>query len=39
MTIQTDVLTVALPQRLRFLYPVLRPALWIWRHAVKCDPK
>jgi hypothetical protein len=36
---QTDVLTVALPKRLRFLYPVLRPALWIWRHAVKRNPK
>jgi hypothetical protein len=39
LTNQTDVLTVPLPERLRFLYPVLRPALWMWRHAVKRDRK
>jgi hypothetical protein len=32
LTNPTDVLTVPLPQRLRFLYPVLRPPLWVWRH-------
>jgi hypothetical protein len=35
LTNQTDVLTVPLPERLRFLYPVLRLPLWVWRHAVK----
>jgi hypothetical protein len=35
LTNQTDVLNVPLPQRLRFLYPVLRLPLWAWRHAVK----
>jgi hypothetical protein len=35
LTNQTDVLTVPLPERLRFLNPVLRPVLWMWRHAVK----
>jgi hypothetical protein len=29
---QTDVLTVPLPERLWFLYPVLRLPLWAWRH-------
>jgi hypothetical protein len=32
---QTDVLTVPLPEWLWFLYPVLRPPLWAWRH---CRP-
>jgi hypothetical protein len=32
---QTDVLTVPLPKQLRFLYPVLRVPLWVWRHAVR----
>jgi len=32
---QTDVLTVRLPPGLRFLYPILRLPLWVWRHAVK----
>jgi hypothetical protein len=35
LTNQTDVLTVPLPERLRFLYPVLRLPLWAWRHALK----
>ena len=35
LTNPTDVLNVPLPQRLRFLYPVLRLPLWAWRHAVK----
>ena len=35
LTNQTDVLTVPLPERLQFLYPVLRLPLWAWRHAVK----
>jgi hypothetical protein len=39
LTNQTDALTVPLPERLRFLYPVLRPLLWMWRHAVKRGPK
>jgi len=30
---QTDMLTVPLPERLRFLYPILRLPLWAWRHA------
>jgi hypothetical protein len=34
LTNPTDVLTVPLPQRLRFLYPVLRLPLWVWRHTV-----
>jgi hypothetical protein len=39
LTNQTDVLTVPLPERLRLLYPVLRPVLWMWRHAVKSRRK
>jgi hypothetical protein len=35
LTNQTDVLTVALPERLRCLYPILRPLLWLSRHTVK----
>jgi hypothetical protein len=35
LTSQTDVLAVPLPERLRFLYPVLRLPLWAWRHALK----
>jgi Uncharacterised nucleotidyltransferase len=35
LTNQTDVLTVPLPERLWFLYPVLRLPLWAWRH---CSP-
>ena len=31
---QTDVLTVPLPEQLRFLYPVLRVPLWVWRHTI-----
>jgi Uncharacterised nucleotidyltransferase len=34
LTNQTDVLTVPLPERLRFLYPVLRLPLWVWRHSI-----
>jgi hypothetical protein len=30
---QTDVLTLPLPWRLHFLYPILRLPLWAWRHA------
>ena len=33
LTNQTDVLMVPLPERLRFLYPILRLPLWAWRHA------
>ena len=35
LTNQTDVLAVPLPERLRFLYPILRLPLWAWRHAAK----
>jgi hypothetical protein len=35
LTNQTDVLTVWLPDWLRFLYPVLRLPLWLWRHAAR----
>jgi hypothetical protein len=33
LTNQTDILTVPLPRRLWFLYPILRLPLWAWRHA------
>jgi hypothetical protein len=39
LTNPTDVLTIPLPQRLRFLYPVLRLPLWLWRQAVKHNPQ
>jgi hypothetical protein len=32
---QTDILAMPLPERLRFLYPLLRLPLWVWRHAAK----
>jgi hypothetical protein len=32
---QTDMLTMPFPKALRFLYPVLRLPLWVWRHAAK----
>ena len=35
LTNQTDVLALPLPERLRFLYPILRLPLWAWRHAAK----
>jgi Uncharacterised nucleotidyltransferase len=35
LTNQTDVLTMPLPERLRFFYPLLRLPLWVWRHAAK----
>ena len=35
LTNQTDILTLPLPERLRFLYPVLRIPLWAWRHATE----
>src|SRR5262249_51240233 len=35
LTNPTDILTLPLPQRLRFLYPVLRVPLWVWRHTVQ----
>jgi hypothetical protein len=34
LTNPTDMFTVPLPQQLRFLYPVLRLPLWVWRHTV-----
>jgi Uncharacterised nucleotidyltransferase len=38
LTNPTDVITVPLPQRLRFLYPVLRLPLWVWRHTFHHNP-
>jgi hypothetical protein len=35
LTNQTDVLTMPLPEWLRFLYPILRLPFWVWRHATK----
>jgi len=35
LTNPTDFLAVPLPRRLRFLYPLLRVPLWVWRHSVK----
>jgi hypothetical protein len=35
LTNPTDVLTMPLPQSLRFLYPVLRLPLWLWRHILQ----
>jgi hypothetical protein len=32
---ETDVLTLPLPKRLWFIYPLLRLPLWLWRHAAK----
>ena len=31
---EADVLTVALPHRIRFMYPLLRLPIWIWRKLV-----
>ena len=36
---QTDVLTLPLSERLRFLYPLMRLPLWVWRHAAKRDKR
>lgn len=33
LTNQTDILAVPLPERLWFLYPIMRMPLWLWRHA------
>jgi len=35
LTNQTDVLTMPLPEGLRFVYPILRLPLWVWRHATR----
>jgi hypothetical protein len=32
---EADVLTVSLPARMRFLYPLLRLPLWLWRHRAR----
>jgi hypothetical protein len=32
---EADVLTLSLPTRLQFLYPLLRLPLWLWRHRVR----
>jgi hypothetical protein len=37
LTNQSDVLAVPLPERLRFLYPVLRLPLWALRHAKRAE--
>jgi len=37
LTNESDVLAVPLPDRLRFLYPIMRLPLWIWRHASQRD--
>ncbi len=39
LTNQTDVLAVPLPERFRFLYPVIRLPLWVWRHASRRKAK
>jgi hypothetical protein len=39
LTNETDVLALPLPERLRFLYPILRLPLWVWRHASQRDAK
>lgn len=39
LTNQTDVLAVPLPERFRFLYPVMRLPLWVWRHASRRKAK
>jgi hypothetical protein len=35
LTNPTDVLALPLPQPLKFLYPVLRLPLWVWRHVIR----
>jgi hypothetical protein len=35
LTNQNDILTVPLPEWLRFLYPILRLPLWVWRHTTR----
>jgi Uncharacterised nucleotidyltransferase len=37
LTNESDVLAVPLPERLRFLYPIMRLPLWVWRHASQRD--
>jgi hypothetical protein len=39
LTNQTDVLNVPLPNRLHFLYPLLRLPLWVWRHTIKYNQR
>jgi hypothetical protein len=39
LTNETDVLAVPLPEWLRFLYPIIRLPLWVWRHANQRDAK
>ena len=31
-----DIMTLRLPARLHWLYPALRPPLWLWRRASAC---
>jgi hypothetical protein len=35
LTNPTDMQTLPLPQRLQFLYPILRVPFWVWRHVVR----
>jgi hypothetical protein len=35
LTNETDVLSLPLPKRLWFIYPLLRLPFWLWRHAAK----
>jgi hypothetical protein len=35
LTNPTDVLMLSLPRQLRFLYPLLRIPLWVWRHTIQ----
>jgi hypothetical protein len=34
---QTDILAVPLSERWRFLYPIIRLPLWVWRHSFRRD--
>jgi hypothetical protein len=39
LTNEADVLSVPLPERLRFLYPIMRVPLWAWRQATRSKAK
>jgi hypothetical protein len=39
LTNPSDVVTLPLPQQLRFLYPVLRLPFWLWRHTVQYNAR
>lgn len=38
-TSEADVLSVPLPERLGFLYSFMRLPLWVWRHAIRREPR